>query len=465
GCVTRLSSYFDVNELDFGDISPGFSMDLDQMNGLLPRQSMAFDVRFESDHQPQGDVDVLLPIEVTKGPTSHICFHATVLEVSLDVSKNRLQFSDILIEQCQRSYKNELKLNICGSSNHLKLHLSGQGLEPQLEFSPPALKLGQVLVDSDGVEATVVVKNPCNFPTEFYSLDFDEQYLEEEKILQMALESECQKSFLMPPRSVGGTLPPQVLEDYEAQKRLKTQQAKLKARAEAQPSAANKAVRGNHIEFGHCPVGEPCWRALTITSHEQTKVMLFEWKADAPFWFSPRVVKAVPEPADTVVEESSQEVEVYLSDVVAYVQFQDHPAERPPKVRWLRQPAKQQQDSGKKQQQDSKQQEEQVSKQQEEQPKQQQQEQPEQQDHSKKLRCSKQKNLSPKCVSSSLEVFPDVIHDLFSINPYRGTIAPGQKLTFHLQFSPKHAGKFKTTLLCRWETSMHLPTRASDGCH
>ncbi|XP_059717112.1 hydrocephalus-inducing protein homolog [Haemorhous mexicanus] len=215
---------------------------------------------------PSPEFSVLL--QVTKGPTSHIHLRATVLEVSLDVSKRRLQFSDILVGQCQvetirlynwfqvpctwfitaskpiqkRSYKNELKLNICGSSNYLKLHLSGQGLEPRLEFSPPALKMGPVLVDSNGVEATVVVKNPCNFPIEFYSLDFDEQYLEEEKILWMALGSEHQKSFLMPPRAVDGTLPPQVLEDCEAQK-LKTQQAKLKARAKAQPSTANKGQK------------------------------------------------------------------------------------------------------------------------------------------------------------------------------------------------------------------------------
>lgn len=139
----------------------------------------------------------------------------------------------------QRSYKNELELKIFESSHCLKLHLSGQGLEPRLEFSPPALKMGWVLVDSDGVEATVVVKNPCNFPVEFYSLDFDEQYLEEEKILRMAVGSEYQKNFLMPPRAVGGTLPPEVLEDYEAQKRLKAQRAELKAMAEAMGKAAS----------------------------------------------------------------------------------------------------------------------------------------------------------------------------------------------------------------------------------
>ncbi|NWU00652.1 HYDIN protein, partial [Urocynchramus pylzowi] len=90
---------------------------------------------------------------------------------------------------------------------------------------------------SDGLEATVVVKNPCNFPIEFYSLDFDEQHLEEKKILRMAVGSEYQKRFFMPPRAVGGTLPPEVLEDHEAQKRRKSQQAEAKAGAEAEAEA------------------------------------------------------------------------------------------------------------------------------------------------------------------------------------------------------------------------------------
>ncbi|OWK49686.1 Hydrocephalus-inducing [Lonchura striata] len=271
----------------------GFSVDLGLIKSLPPSHTVAFEVHFESAHQPPGDVDVLLPVEVpqllgqaagwaqqqmspapsaefsvllqvTNGPTFHIHLCATVLGPSLELSKNTLQFSDIPVGQCQvetirlynrfqapckwsiksvlkRSYKNELKLNICGSSNHLKLHLSGQGLEPRLEFSPPALKMGWVLVDSNGLEATAVVKNPCSFPIEFYSLDFDEQYLEEEKILRMALGSENKKSFLMPPRAMGGTLLPKVLEDYEAQKRLKAQQAELKTMAEAKARAESEA--------------------------------------------------------------------------------------------------------------------------------------------------------------------------------------------------------------------------------
>ncbi|NWR06172.1 HYDIN protein, partial [Paradoxornis webbianus] len=123
-------------------------------------------------------------------------------------------------------------------------------------------------VDSDGVEATVVVKNPSNFPIEFYSLDFDEQYLEEEKILRMAVGSEYQENFLMPPRAVGETLPPELLEYYEAQKSLKAQQGDVKAMAEAEAEAMGKSEPAHHRAVPFYPeavvkaTGNPFSRAV-----------------------------------------------------------------------------------------------------------------------------------------------------------------------------------------------------------
>ncbi|NXD51144.1 HYDIN protein, partial [Corvus moneduloides] len=49
------------------------------------------------------------------------------------------------------------------------------------------------------------------------------------------------------------------------------------------------AVRVNHIQFGDCHVGKPYCRTFTITNRTRTKVMCFEWEADAPFRFSPKV--------------------------------------------------------------------------------------------------------------------------------------------------------------------------------
>ncbi|NXB89743.1 HYDIN protein, partial [Vidua chalybeata] len=155
------------------------------------------------------------------------------------------------------------------------------------------------------------------------------------------------------------------------------------------------AVRMNHLQFGDCLVGKRRSRTFTITNHTRRKVMRFEWEADAPFQFSPKVghlhpgcakditvtlksdvpatfrrhlvkckvtkinfelpqrevpdwddrmctvpwkdttrkdpedkfpktekvVEIDPEPAHTVVEESSQEAEVYLSAVAAHKQL------------------------------------------------------------------------------------------------------------------------------------------------
>ncbi|NWS30081.1 HYDIN protein, partial [Polioptila caerulea] len=54
----------------------------------------------------------------------------------------------------------------------------------------------------------------------------------------------------MPPRAVGETLPPEVLEDYEEQKTLEAQQAELKAEAEAkgeaEAEAMSEAAPGSH---------------------------------------------------------------------------------------------------------------------------------------------------------------------------------------------------------------------------
>ncbi|CAM9369081.1 unnamed protein product, partial [Bubo scandiacus] len=124
----------------------------------------------------------------------------------------------------EKSYRSELKINICQSSQHLQLQVSGCGLEPQLEFSPPVFELGPLLPYSCGAEGTVVVKNPCEFPIEFYSLEFDQQYLAEEQILQMLKGYDCHNTLLLPPRAPGEKLPPEVLEYYQNQKRLQDEQ-------------------------------------------------------------------------------------------------------------------------------------------------------------------------------------------------------------------------------------------------
>ncbi|NXL83544.1 HYDIN protein, partial [Alectura lathami] len=139
----------------------------------------------------------------------------------------------------ERSYRSELKINICQSSQHLQVQVSGHGLEPQLEFNPSVLELGPLLPYSGGMEGTVVVKNPCEFPIEFYSLEFDQQYLAEEEILRTLKDYNCHNTLLLPPRAPGEKLPPEVLEYYQDQKRLQEEQAKSRTGGPAGQDNAN----------------------------------------------------------------------------------------------------------------------------------------------------------------------------------------------------------------------------------
>ncbi|NWU01139.1 HYDIN protein, partial [Urocynchramus pylzowi] len=70
------------------------------------------------------------------------------------------------------------------------------------------------------------------------------------------------------------------------------------------------AVRVNHIQFGHCSVGKSCRRTFTITNHTRTKVMRFEWEADAPFQFSPKVGHLRPRRAKVITVTFKSDVPV-----------------------------------------------------------------------------------------------------------------------------------------------------------
>ncbi len=84
-------------------------------------------------------------------------------------------------------------LRLAQSSERAALLCRGRGLEPRLELDPPGggalLEFGPILPHSapdpgaaSGHERSLVLHNPCDFPVEVYSLEFDQNYLQEEKV-------------------------------------------------------------------------------------------------------------------------------------------------------------------------------------------------------------------------------------------------------------------------------------------
>ena len=82
----------------------------------------------------------------------------------------------------QRKYDMHMTLRVNQSTQHIALACRGQGLEPRLEFARTEVAFGPILPHSQGDTQEVTVKNPCSFPIEMYSLEFDKVYLEEEMV-------------------------------------------------------------------------------------------------------------------------------------------------------------------------------------------------------------------------------------------------------------------------------------------
>lgn len=112
-------------------------------------------------------------------------------------------------------YNRRLVVRVADSTQEVFITAQGQGEDPHLEFCPSVLELGPCLPASTDVEAEVTVKNPCSFPIEFYSLEFDTQYLQEEEILRLMQDYKDNSVLLLPSRVPGEGLPSELLDYYK----------------------------------------------------------------------------------------------------------------------------------------------------------------------------------------------------------------------------------------------------------
>nr|XP_029134421.1 hydrocephalus-inducing protein homolog [Labrus bergylta] len=115
----------------------------------------------------------------------------------------------------EHSYNRQLVVHVANSNQQLFIKAYGQAEKPRLEFCPPVLELEPCLPLSTESEAEVIVRNPCSFPIEFYSLELDNQYLEEEKILCLMQGYDENNTLLLPPRAPGESLPKELLDYYK----------------------------------------------------------------------------------------------------------------------------------------------------------------------------------------------------------------------------------------------------------
>jgi len=115
----------------------------------------------------------------------------------------------------ERSYEERVTIRMGQSSQRLMVLCKGKGLEPRLEFSMNSLEFEPILPHSSGDEREIKIVNPCPFALEIYNLEFDRNYLDEEKILRVVRGYDEFGAILLPPRTPGEKLPSEIYDYFE----------------------------------------------------------------------------------------------------------------------------------------------------------------------------------------------------------------------------------------------------------
>ncbi|KAJ3047832.1 hypothetical protein HK097_011139 [Rhizophlyctis rosea] len=117
----------------------------------------------------------------------------------------------------EKEYDEVLPIKIAMNPKPIPLHLFGKGAKLNVVFEPDNLVMGPILPASEGIEKRFVAYNPSNYPIEMFSVEFDQQYLEEEDALRRIGGYENGAMF-MAPREPGSPLAEYVVEAAAAQK-------------------------------------------------------------------------------------------------------------------------------------------------------------------------------------------------------------------------------------------------------
>ena len=139
----------------------------------------------------------------------------------------------------ERDFSARLSIK-CQSNPKLRtVDVAGKGTALKIRFDPPTLRHDPVLPFDDPNKQLVDVVNDTEHDIEFYALDFDTQYRDEEETLRGVSEPGMwqprgrHQSMLVAPREPGQGLPETITEAFARKKRKEARRTKRKEREEA----------------------------------------------------------------------------------------------------------------------------------------------------------------------------------------------------------------------------------------
>ena len=105
----------------------------------------------------------------------------------------------------------EFPIAVSDSPVALSLACLATGVLPQLEFTPHVVDIGPIMPSAGSAERSIIVTNPSDVPVEFFSLEYDQQYRFEERVLAVMDGYDARRRLTLPPRKPGDALPVELI--------------------------------------------------------------------------------------------------------------------------------------------------------------------------------------------------------------------------------------------------------------
>ena len=141
----------------------------------------------------------------------------------------------------ESDYNARIPIKIHSNSRGKFLSCKGRGKDLNIRFNAPKITLEPTMPFAAHKRVTLEVSNPTDYPLEFFSVDFDKTYLEEEAVLSRNQSYNNRSILYVTPRGPGDGLHESILEEEKERVRV---EAEEKAAAEAAAAAAKAAEDG-----------------------------------------------------------------------------------------------------------------------------------------------------------------------------------------------------------------------------
>jgi len=267
------------------------------LSGAPTNETMDIEVEMQTASREVGQLEMELPVTVKGGPSIALVFRANILVPDVAISRMAFNFgltsvgrlrsdgfqltnemvvpidwsiSDKLTrspfsmepskgrlkpgEQCnviitfrplsEQDFSSQLQLKVNHNPKAHQIRVKGKGAELNIDIEPLFADFIPALPHTTISTVEVTITNKSIIPVEVYSLEFDETWVEEERILRVQDGFE-RNEIMSAPREVGQTLPSAMIAFAE---KLKEAAATKKAAAEEVSQSVNEDDRGHNAE-------------------------------------------------------------------------------------------------------------------------------------------------------------------------------------------------------------------------